>query len=346
MRAHLLNAFFSLVFAVLILSAAASHLTTQATVVVPIHVTAPADVIVSYGERTGNSLDLSDVVTIEISGPREVIERHRQQGTFKATYALEKPSDLSGTRAVSVEEILRKRIPKGLTLLEVSPATLELTYSQRVVALVYVSPGEVVGQPAPGYRITGIRVKPNRVQARGEASLLERFPGTSEGNPHYMTEPLKLSSDGAAPRSTVTVPLDVVPPAPGIEIATQVEVEVKIEPELIEAELEFPVVLVRKARDAEIVPLDYRIVAKQGSWTRKIKLRGPGVTLRALREALESKLATAQVPFVFVEDVGITGSVGGEDGLTIQIRGLPEGVEIADPLGPGQFQILLERAQK
>ena len=344
MRAHMLNAFFSLVFAVLILSAAASHLTTQATIVVPIQITAPADVIVSYGDRTGNNLSLVDVVNIEISGPREVIERHRQQGTFKATYALEKPSDLSGTRAISVEEILRKRIPKGLTLLEVSPATLELSYSQRVVALVYVSPGEVIGQPAPGYRITGIRVKPNRVQARGEASLLERFPGTSEGNPHYKTEPLKLSSDSAAPRSTVTVPLDVVPPAPGIEIATQVEVEVTIEPELIEAELEFPVVLVRRARGAEIAPMDYRVVAPQG-WTRRIKLRGPDVTLRALREALASKLSTAQVPFVFVEDTAITGSVGGNDSLTIQIRGLPDGVEVANPLGLGQFQILLERAQ-
>lgn len=345
MRAHLLNAFFSLVFAVLILSAAASHLTTHVTVVVPIRVTAPTDVLVSYGERTGTILDLNDAVTIEISGPREVIERHRQQGTFKATYALERPSDLSGKVPVSVEELLRKRIPKGLTLLEVAPATLELGYSQRIRALVYVSPGEVIGQPAPGYRITGITVKPNRVEARGEASVLERFPGASEGNPNYKTEPLKLSSDGAAPRSTVTVPLEVVPPAPGIEIPTQVEVEVKIEPELIEAELEFPVFLVRKPREGAVTPLDYKVVAKQGAWTRKIKLRGPGVTLRALREALRSNLSTRQVPFVFVEDTGITGSVGGEDGLTIQIRGLPDGVEVADPLDLGQFQILLERAR-
>lgn len=329
MRAHVLNAFFSIVFAILILSAAASHLTTEASYTVPITITAPGQVELSYEGRSGNRLVLQDAVTVVLRGPSELLERHRQQGTIKGDFLIPQ-GDVDEEKALNTADILRKRIPEGLTLESVTPSTLELGYSRRGTRRVYVSPGEILGKPADGYRIAKVSLTKNLVTVEGDVDLLDKYPGGSQGNPHYKTKPLDLATRGSAPRSTITVLLEVVSPDPGIRIVEKVGVKVEIEPELAVEEIEFPIKFVRNPGGEGVAPLKYRVDTERGvPWTRRIKLRGPQATLKAIRDAVRANIATDQVPFAFVENKDLTAKEGA-DRLPIRFRGLPDGVEVVD----------------
>ena len=329
MKAHVLNAFFSLVFAILILSAAATHLTTDASYTVPITITAPEQVEIGYAGQSGNRLTLKGVVTVVVRGPRELLERHRQQGTIKGDYAIPQ-QEVDEKRPLTTAEILKRRIPEGLTLESVTPATLELTYSRRGSRKVYVSEGQILGKPAAGYRIGTVTCTKNLVTVEGDTTLLDKYPGGSQDNPHYKTQPFDLATRGAPPRSTITVQLAVAPPAPGIQISETVGVRIEIVPELVEEEIEFPIKFVRNPGEDGVAPLPYRVTTKSGRWTRRIKLRGPQATLASIRDAIRANIDTDQVPFAFVQDTGLTTAEGGEDTLWIKLRGLPDGVEVAD----------------
>ncbi|MBL4848547.1 MAG: hypothetical protein JKY65_23750 [Planctomycetes bacterium] len=329
MRAHVLNAFFSILFAILILSAAASHLTTEVSYTVPITITAPDQVELSYAGQSGNRLVLKGVVTVVLRGPSELLERHRQQGTIKGDYLIPE-ADVSEGKSLQVQSILQRRIPAGLTLQSVTPSALELSYSRRETRKVYVSPGKIIGRPAPGYRISKVFCTKNLVTVEGDVVLLNKYLGGSQDNPHYKTKPLDLTSRGSAPRSTVTVNLEVVSPDPGLRIAETVEVRVEIVPELVEEEIEFPIKFVRNPGTKGVTPLPYRVTTSKGPWTCRIKLRGPKAVLKAIREQVRNNMATDQVPFVFVEDTGLTTREGGSDNLQIRLRGLPDGVEVVD----------------
>lgn len=340
MKAHVLNAFFSLVFAILILSAAATHLTTDASYSVPITITAPDQVEIGYGGQSGNRLTLKNAVTVVVRGPRELLERHRQQGTIKGDYAIPQ-EDVDEKSPLPTIEILKRRIPEGLSLESVSPATLELTYSRRGSQRVYVSPGQILGKPAAGYRIGTVTCVKNVVTAEGDETLLEKYPG-SQDNPHYKTQPFDLATRGVAPRSTITVQLPVAPPDPGIQINETVEVRIEIVPELVEEEIEFPIKFVRNPSSDGIAPLPYRVTAK-GGWSRRIKLRGPSATLAAIRDAVRSKIVTNQVPFAYVQDTLTASEPGAFDSLYIKFRGLPDGVEILSSGDDLMLSITAER---
>lgn len=328
MKAHVLNAFFSLVFAILILSAAATHLTTELSYTVPITITAPEQVEIGYAGQSGNRVTLKNVVTVVVRGPRELLERHRQQGTIKGDYAIPQ-EDVDGKRPLPTAEILKRRLPEGLTLEDVNPPTLELTYSRRGSRKVYVSEGQILGKPAPGYRIGTVTCTKNLVTVEGDVALLDKYPGGSQNNPHYKTQPFDLATRGSPPRSTITVQLAVAPPDPGIQISETVGVRIEIVPELVEEEIEFPIKFVRNPGADGVAPLRFRLTAVEGRWTRRIKLRGPQATLTSIRNALRSNIATAQVPFAFVWDT-VTAQEGDEDDLYIKFRGLPDGVEVVD----------------
>jgi hypothetical protein len=327
MKAHVLNAFFSLVFAILILSAAATHLTTELSYTVPITITAPEQVEIGYEGQSGNRLTLKSVVTVVVRGPRELLERHRQQGTIKGDYAIPQ-EDVDAKRPLPTAEILKRRMPEGLTLEDANPPTLELTYSRRGSRKVYVSEGQILGKPAPGYRIGEVTCTKNLVTVEGDTTLLDKYPGGSQDNPHYKTQPFDLATRGAPPRSTITVQLAVVPPDPGIQISETVGVRIEIVPELVEEEIEFPIKFLRNPGVDGVAPLPYRVTSKR--WTQRIKLRGPRATLIAIRDAIRADIATNQVPLAFVEDAKLTAAEGGADTLWISFRGLPDGVEVVD----------------
>lgn len=331
MKAHVLNAFFSLVFAILILSAAASHLTTNASYTVPITITAPEQVEISYGDQSGNQLTLKEVVTVVVRGPSELIERHRQRGTIKGDFTVPQ-EDVDAKRPLNIE-VIKKRIPDGLTLESVTPSTLDLTYSRRGSRKVYVSAGQIIGKPAPGYRIGNVTCTKNLVSVEGDVALLDKYPGGSQDNLYYKTQAFDLATRGSPPRSTITVQLAVAPPDPSIHIAETVGVRIEIIPELVEEEIEFPIKFVRNPGEGDqgVTPLKFRITTKLGPWTRRIKLRGPQATLASIRDAIRADIGTGQVPIAYVEDTDLTASEGNDDNLTIELRGLPEGVSVVNP---------------
>lgn len=341
MKAHVLNAFFSVMFAILILSAAASHLTTNASYTVPITITAPEQVEISYGDQSGNKLTLKEVVTVVVRGPSELIERHRQRGTINGDFTIPQ-EDVDAKRPLNIE-VIKKRIPEGLTLESVTPSTLDLVYSRRGSRKVYVSAGQIIGKPAPGYRIGNVTCTKNLVSVEGDVALLDKYPGGSQDNLYYKTQAFDLATRGSPPRSTITVQLAVAPPDPSIYIAETVGVRIEIIPELVEEEIEFPIKFVRNPGDEGVAPLKYRVTTKQGPWTRRIKLRGPQATLASIRDAIRANIATDQVPFAFVEDTGLTAAEGDDDLLWIKFRGLPDGVEVVDRKNL-QLRIRAERA--
>ncbi|MGE0708323.1 MAG: hypothetical protein AB7N76_18355 [Planctomycetota bacterium] len=343
MRGHVLNALLSLVFAVLILAAVGSHLTTQVTLKVPVEVMVPADVIVSYQNRLkGNSrlvLGEQDAMTVTLSGPKEKVEALKQAGlhVLYSPKAQELEEALkSGKLELRSDLVVGSTLPKRVEVMEVDPPRLELTFSRVVERAAWVKRGEFQGEPAEGYRINEkeTRLNVNQVRVRGEAKALENDPGTPERP--YLTEPIDLRH---RPSQTFTVKRNVLCRPQGVTALEEVEVTVVIEPKLEDRDVEFPIQFVRDARPGanQIERMGFSVTA-DGGWSRKLKLRGPLNALKALEETIErarnSTLPIEDVPVAYVRARELLQQVVGELNEVkvlssrIHVTGLPEGVEL------------------
>lgn len=344
MRAHVLNAFFSLVFAAMILSAVGSHLTTQVTLKVAIEVSVPTDVIVSYrgspSVRGRLLLEEGDAPTVTLSGTKEKVEAIKQAG-LRVIWS-PKPGELSealskGRFELRSESVVASTLPSKVIVVEAKPASLELRFSRVVERSVWVEPGPLVGKPADGFRIPekGIRLNVNQVRVRGESRTLESDPGTPERP--YPTEPIDLSN---RPRQTFTVKRKVLPRPDGVTPLEEVEVTVVIEEELAEKDVEFPVHYVQEARsnDAQLQHLPFRVKADGGRWSRKLRVRGPKLALQALEATLERQRrgpvivpVNEPIPFAYISDIPIREIQDVVNAKAkIRLSGLPAGVELIE----------------
>jgi hypothetical protein len=113
------------------------------------------------------------------------------------------------------------RVPFGVEVVQVSPASIELAFEEQIERSVPVSPS-VEGTPAPGYVVTGVRVNPERVVVVGPRRTVEDVQAA-------MTE--VVSVDGASATVTETVNVGVSHPSVRVRQAPTATVTVTITPD-------------------------------------------------------------------------------------------------------------------
>lgn len=344
MRAHALNALFSLIFAALILGAVGQHRNTEEIFVVPIEINVPSNVIVSYQGRVSASsrlvLEEGNAFKVTLSGTREKLAALRQAG-YKVFWspsqkelseALEK-----GKLELNADKLVSSGLPKRLEALRVEPSILELDFGQVVEDTAHVKQGEVIGGPAEGYRIKGFRLNVTQVTVRGDYRAIQSDPGTSDAP--YLTEPIDLRT---RPREDVVVKRNVLCRPQGVHALEQVEVTVVIEPAKERRKIEFPIHCVLDARHGanEIEALPFRVTAEgPNAWLRRLELLGPKTALDRLERVLQSLrnnvLVVGEVPFAYIRALEFAGTLnlppeGESRKAKIRVTGLPDGVELTE----------------
>lgn len=159
----------------------------------------------------------SDVINIRVQGSRAALRNVEEE---RLAYVV----DASGARrgsadfAVPQEPIVP---PRGARVVSRSPSRLEVKFERRGTKVMNVRP-EVLGVPAPGFRVTGVVVDPPRVRVTGARREVLRL---SEA----VTETLDLS--GLTESIERELRLHLAGQHVWVEDPTAVKVRVEIEAE-------------------------------------------------------------------------------------------------------------------
>jgi YbbR domain-containing protein len=89
------------------------------------------------------------------------------------------------------------RVPYGVEVVQIAPATLPIAFENSALRIVQVRPS-VEGQPAPGYEVAGITADPATVEVVGPE-------GSLRGLDEAMTEPVSIANATRPIREVVTV---------------------------------------------------------------------------------------------------------------------------------------------
>jgi len=112
------------------------------------------------------------------------------------------------------------RAPAGLRIAAIRPASLTLTLDRSAERVLPVKP-QVLGQPAPGYRVTDVTSEPSEVRVVGPAALVAALNGIA-------TEPVSVeqAQTGFAREASLTLPDEAV----RLVDPHRVRVTVRVEP--------------------------------------------------------------------------------------------------------------------
>lgn len=171
------------------------------------------------------------------------------------------------------------RVPYGVEVLHVSPATIALELETSLRRTLPVVPA-VEGDPAPGYVIGRIVSKPANVDVIGPQSHVKGLTSAT-------TEPISVSGARAEVSDTVTV--GVSDGAVRLAEMERAEVVVEILPAPIE-------------REIGNVPVRWRNLG--GDYTAQIEPRVVGVRIRGQRDALERVRSDAVNAFIDLAGLG------------------------------------------
>lgn len=135
------------------------------------------------------------------------------------------------------------RVPFGVTVSQVSPPTVSLTFERTGTKVVPVVPA-IEGEPAPGYVAGEVRCEPGTVEVRGPESRLRHLAAAT-------TEPVSIDNATATVRDVVTV--GVIDAALRLGEAKAVTVTVQIVPAPIERTVRNVPVAVRNQPSPAVV---------------------------------------------------------------------------------------------
>lgn len=338
MKAHLLNAFLAVVFSVLIWSAVGAQLSDTRTLDVDYVLQVPPDVTVTHlGRHSAGELRVP--IKVELRGPREVITRltpsdvqARRTLAHDQTF-LREALAAGGTRTldIPVTDVVVTR--PGVEVDAVPTRSVELAFSQVVDWEPRLSNPQIVGTPAPGFRVASIRIDRSRVPVRGPASIRDRQPGPYEVEAVDVTGERVPAGERAFP---LTVTRAVKTPM-GVACDTKVQVIVTIVPEPEVRELLFPVrVLLTSHRGASaaIEPLAVSVEPRPPvqEWYWPIPLRGAAADLDVLAQRLDQERrspgSVRSLPVVYVRFDNLPTEGGLVDDLDVVVVGLPDGVSV------------------
>jgi YbbR domain-containing protein len=185
------------------------------------------------------------------------------------------------------------KVPYGLNVVQIAPATLPITFENAGIRVVQVRPA-VEGRPAPGYELGAITTDPATVEIVGPESALR-------GLDEALTEPVSVANATRLVREVVTV--GVADPSVRLRSPQTAAVTVQIVSGAATRTLTgIPV---------EVRNLDNGVRARATPATVAVMVRGTD-------EALQTLTASNLVAHV---DAG--GAKAGERGLEVQVRAGP-----------------------
>ena len=190
------------------------------------------------------------------------------------------------------------KVPYGLDVVQVAPATLPIAFENSAIRVVQVKPS-VEGRPAPGYEVGNIVTDPATVEVVGPESALR-------GLDEAMTEPVSVADATRPIREVVTV--GVADPSIRLRSPQTASVTVQIVP---------------GAASRTLAPVSVEVRNIENGLRARVVPASVALQLRGTDEALRA-LTPASLP-AFVDAAGLTS---GERDLEVQVRGLP-GVTLA-----------------
>jgi hypothetical protein len=201
------------------------------------------------------------------------------------------------------------KLPQGLRLSSITPASVPLKFEPLVSRTVAVQP-ILEGEPAAGYRVAKTEAHPREVKVQGAKSVVE-------GIQRIATRPLRVA-DARAPVHG-QVHLETPPPHAEVVGSEEVNVDAEVVPELAERTLKAVVVRATGATKME---------AQLEPETADVVLRGPAAALDNVPAGVPSLLVDAQAedsrpPGTFRKRITV---VGLPTGVAAEVR--PESVTL------------------
>lgn len=191
------------------------------------------------------------------------------------------------------------RVPFGIDVVQVTPATISMMFEPSVARVVPVVP-DIEGTPAPGFAVGTVSADPGTVEVVGPASAVESLR-------EAITEP--VSVEGASATLTESATIGTVDPLVRLRVPQSARVTVTVVPAPVEWTIEgLPVAVRNASARAEAMP--------------------PTVTLH-VRGAREAMQVGADLFEVFVDAAGLAA---GERALPVRAVPPPQvGIVRVDP---------------
>ncbi len=201
-------------------------------------------------------------------------------------------------------------LPAGVQIVQMAPASIPLTWADRIERRVPVEP-QLVGTPRPGLSVAGpTSIEPDRVLLRGPQNEVDPLAALE-------TEPIDVS--GLDPGEHVRrVRLERPPPHSSYVGEPIIDVRFEV------------------VRELEERTLEDLAVATIGPGRVVVRPAEADVVLRGSQAVLDAIDPGAVVPWVDVDDPALSGTVV----RPIQVRGLPPGVEVVR-VDPGEAIVTL-----
>ena len=236
--------------------------------------------------------EVPDRVRLTLQGSRSILNSIRRED-------LEVQMDLTDTRLrYYYFDPAIFDLPAGVQVVQMAPATVPLTWADRIERRVPVEP-QFIGTPPPGLALEEpVSVEPRRVVLRGPQNEVDPLAAIE-------TRPIDLRGIEAG-EHVRTMRLERAPAHSSYVGEPMIEVRFRIVRELDERTLEDLAVSAVGPARATLRPASVHVHLRGGA------------------EALEGIAADQVVPFVDVSDPELTGTVE----RPVQLRGLPPGVEV------------------
>lgn len=307
-----LNALFSLLFAVLIWAAVGARLTDTEPFRVPVELRVPPDVVVEYKDPTPAPGGALPIVELDVRGPHELLARLRAP-EIQAFFEVQGIDPASLEQGVDQDLGIDKRWFKlpinGLEVAATRPSRLKVSLS-RLGKREFRVKEEITGEPAPGYRRAAVLLDPDVIDVSGPRAVLAKQA------PTLKTEPVDVSGRS----ETFTSYRDVLAPT-GLVPKDRVRVTVVIEPVPIEREFVFPV---RIVTSSTVFQPKYVLDPPETEWKARVLLKGPVETLNSLEARLRRFGEQPGEPFAFVR---LTGPLEkGQGDAYVELVNLPRDV--------------------
>ena len=191
------------------------------------------------------------------------------------------------------------KVPYGLDVVQVAPATLPIAFENSAIRVVQVRPS-VEGRPAPGYEVGAITTDPATVEVVGPETALR-------GLDEAMTEPVSVANATRPVREVVTVGVA----DPSVRLRTPQTAVVTVQ-----------IVSGAATRTLAAVPVEARNL-DNGLRVRTTP-SNVSITVRGTDEALKTMTAAA-----LTASVDLAGVPVGDRELEVQVRAAP-GVTVAN----------------
>ena len=203
------------------------------------------------------------------------------------------------------------KVPYGVEVMQVAPATLPMSFENSAVRIVQVRPS-IEGQPAPGYEVAGITSQPATVEVVGPESRLRGFD-------EAMTEPIVIANATRPIREVVTV--GVADPTLRLRSPQTAEVQVQI---------------VAGSMTRTLVDLPVQIRNLDNEARARLVPDRISVSVRGTRQAIQAITVETLNPYV-----DASGLAPGEHQLDVQTRP-PQGVTV-ESITPKMLRLRLNR---